>query len=374
MQKAAANIFAWLDGISDGDLVGFAGRMESAPDSQARTLIEQWPRDEFVLPEIGDGELRPVVNRLEGGHDMLNAALRLLLYSNSVVVEHFIAQPYYLSHHDTYLHASEFASRVRSLATIRPLVESGAIAFSDINLYKFFETNPGLEMLALLDAVPKDKWSSPNVNGLGTKGLAYRMANGISAALDKLGNPVAMSKNEEVALTALFTGPILDGRISQANKLANLLVPEYRADPTALVELRRSSEALHNFRQALGASLELILRVPESKAGRREAGEIVVDDLERRLALVRAESNKSPALRAMRGAGRRLAFTGFGAAGGVATLGALGMPLVGAVSGAVTGTAVNAGETIRDLLLARRERRMSRAIWEVVVSFRQVKS
>ncbi len=153
------------------------------------------------------------------------------------------------------------------------------------------------------------------------------------------------------------------------SKLANLQVPDFVGDPTALVTLRQSSDSLGEFRQALGTALRSIAKLPDSESASRAAAELVHDAVGQPLERVRKDANRSSIGGVARNAARRMTFTGIGAAAGGAALAGMGLPLAGSIAGASTSAALNVAESVRELAKASSAKRESEKIWNIVASF-----
>lgn len=93
IQASAVAMFDWLDTWADGDLREFASWLEHAPQDHLRSMVEAWPSDIHELDPLTPGQLRPLVGRLSGSREMVRTGLRLLLYTDSVIIEDAVLHP-----------------------------------------------------------------------------------------------------------------------------------------------------------------------------------------------------------------------------------------------------------------------------------------
>lgn len=373
IQQQARAVYAWLDSWADGTLLDLATRIGTAmPQTQLRALVEGWPVQAARLSELQPGRLRPAVSDTLGQPAMLDAGLRLLLYTNEVVIDHDILQPRW-DERRRRLDSRVIARDVSRLATLRPLVEDGSILFSDArDHWKGVHPSRRFAFLSAMRSVPADRWdpSEEQWDIVGPEGLASAMAGSLVAAEQRRATPLALTKNEQLAFEAVLSGHLIDSRPTELRKLATLSVPSFSTDPGSLVALRSNSDSLHEFRQALTVALLAVAEVPDNDGAVSEATAIMADALSAQLENVRKDAEGSLFSGLGRGALRRLTFSGIGTAATSAVTASLGMPVLGAVAGAVGTTVLNGAETVRELLSNMKSRRGARAIWDVVTEFR----
>jgi hypothetical protein len=376
LQDSAVAVFDWLDTWSDGDLVEFAGRMRDAPQRQVRALIEDWPRERHVLDELAPGVLRPLINGLAGEQEMVAASTRLLLYTGQVVVRSELLDPYIFRLDDPYFDSRELSSAIVQLAVLRPLVEDGSLLFTD-GKHDAIGWHPS-RFFSYQDALSSARdaaWDTddPTFAAFGLGGLAREIAGSVVTLERGQATPLALTRNEQLAYEAVFSGHSIDARISEMKKLAKLRLPDFGVDPSSLVELRATSDALFEFREALAVAMRAVAEIPDSGAAEQEAQGIIADVLVSRTQRLEAEAARWPQ-RLASGATRLLMFTGLGAAAGAGATVAFGSAAAGALAGAVSGAAteMTSGglEEIRGAVRGMKDRQHSRAIWNVVTEFR----
>lgn len=379
VQAPVQAVYEYLESWAGEELSpAFAERMANAPMYQLLELRDGWPRVGWLLEQpssidaMPQGALRPVVPGWQGQKFMMDTATRLLLYVPSVVVEASVLAPK-LWHPRHEVDRRVVHKVLNRLATLRPLILDGSIQFAGQVRGRIREGS--FRDMEVLKGVPLQDWDHYS-RGLTTGGgwmLARRLAVSLLLVEEGKATPLALNRNEEIVFEALLSGHRVDGRISQLNTLARLSVPDFGADASALVRLRASGDAFAAWREHLVEALRFIEVVPESPAALAEARAVLSNELETRLALVRKDIDRSPALGAMQAGVNRLGFSGIGtmtsAAG--ASLLATGDLVASASIGLAGAMSANLAQGIIEYLKARRAQRESAAIWDVAMSFQR---
>lgn len=383
VQANVTSVLDWLDEWSDGNIHVLADRMRYASRDQVVEMVEQWPIFTYELPRVEPGELRPLISLRRGEGHVLPAALRLLLYSEHVVIDSQLLHPHRAqgdwpnrSQHRWYL-AADLPEYLHTIANLRPLIEDGSLMFTDRRDQRAgFERDNLDSYFSATERIDEHLWDYnefPAVRGLsGSTVLTPHLAPDLFTIIDGRATAVALSHNERLIFEAVLSSSSLDSRLAELSKLARLTVPDYQMNTQELVALRRRSQPLREFRSALRLALREVAATPETPAMVKAAQAIVADVLGTELEAVNQEARQSPLLSTLRSASRRLGLTGIGAATGAATLGSMGMPLAGALAGAATGTAINVTDSAREYSQAIRHRQDSRAVSQVLMSFRSV--
>lgn len=264
------------------------------------------------------------------------------------------------------------AAVIGQLAALRPLVEDGSLLFTDhVDFWRGIHPSRQSGYRDAIRSVAQNLWDvgELSVDDIEDQ-LIFGMAGTLVAVQQQKASPLALSRNEQLVLDAVLTGHMIDSRPTGLRKLVSLSVPDFSDNPRELIALRQSSDSLHEFRLALDDALTALADVPDTPDAATEAAAVVADVLAGRLQPVAREAERAPFATATRSFGRQLSFAALGAATGAAVLGAAGMPAVGALAGAASTTVVNGADRIRGLLTDVKSRRDSKAVWEVVTSFR----
>jgi hypothetical protein len=369
------SLYKWLDYWSDGDLEGLARRLRVAPAKQVIASIEAWPLVAPPLSVVPPGTLRPIVGDVVGHDRMLNAGMRLLLYTNEVVVNHSLLDVEHLTEVPKEDARSELADRVAALATIRPFVEDGSIQFTQRKDFAIGR-HPShiLRFFDLMDRVPCDQWDPFEFNSkfeFTREEYTEILGSTVIAVERGKGTPLALTKNEELAFQAAFSGFSIDERPVGLRKLASLRLPDYLTDVRGLMALRSNSDVLAEFRTALAEAMAAVAIIPETDDAVREAEGIFADVLSSRLEDVRRESTQSILRKVAGPIGiKRLAFAGIGFLGGIGAATITGAAPIAPVMGAAGSVLTSGIDVAQEAVMAAKVRRDSRAVWEVVMSFR----
>lgn len=368
-------LYQWLDYWSDGDLEGLAHRLREAHSKHVIASIEAWPVVEPPLSAVPSGTLRPIVGDVVGHDRMLNAGMRLLLFTNEIVVGRSLLCVEDLLEMPPEEARAELADQVAALSIIRPLVQDGSIQFTQGKDYAIGR-HPSrlLTFFDLMDRVPLDQWDpfefDPEHEFTREQYSAILGSTVVAVERGK-GTPLALTRNEELAFEAAFSGHSVDARPVGLKKLAALRLPDYSTDARGLVALRSNSAALAEFRSALADAMTAVSSIPETADAVREAEGIFSDVLSSRLDHVRRESTESIIQKTVGPIGvKRLAFASIGFLSGFAGATIAGVAPIAPAIGAAGSVAMSGIDVAQEAVRAAKARRESRAVWEVVTSFR----
>ena len=198
------------------------------------------------------------------------------------------------------------------IASVRPLVEQGALLFSagadveesgaivlDAINERIFESTLGIGSKA------RDYWR------INVARSALPIAMQLEAARLDRGTPIALNRFEDGFLRLLLEGyPLADRRVSAMSTLARLELPAFDSDPALAISVR-GSDAFSDFRSALQSSLLLVEQMPAGEWGR--ATDIVGREMKGALGRLEKAARSSPALAAVQTGVRGLTFMGVGA-------------------------------------------------------------
>lgn len=162
----------------------------------------------------------------------------------------------------------------------------------------------------------------------------------------------------------------LTPHVSQLTTLSRLRVPDFHGNIAALVTLRNNADVFHQWRAALTGALERVAEVPNSDDGIQAATDILRSELDQSLLNVKREAARSSAIRTLVSGAKGLALTGIGAVTGAVVTTGLGNPASGSLVGAASGAAIKASESVITYFSGLQERSRARAIWDVMLSFR----
>lgn len=376
-----SELYDWLDLLSDGDLLAFSRRMESMPLKQVEVLAEKWPEGQAVeLMQLPIGQVRPLLPWTADARNNILTALRLLLYVDSVIVDSRpIEAPRCLPAHrrslrDPYEIRAEFQNKVRQLASLRPLVSEGSVCFVPW-------LRPGMGALADEFQALEDLWPDRSFRRWDWSDDRYllveerrdyeaALANEVHYLWRGAGTPLTLSGRLDVEGLLRLVTPFspVDERQKRASILANFAVPCFTDKVKELIVLRSSSRCLADFRLALSSALSDIASLPVAEIDFVEACAIVGDNLERHLSHIWKESSRYfPGSDLV----RRLGLIGLGSLSSAATLAALGSPVLGAVSGTVTGLTTSLADMLLRERRARQERNITHAVQDIVMMFQQ---
>jgi hypothetical protein len=359
----------WWGGPLDGDLIEL---ITNSPLDQLEAAEQDWINldrlREELMPPVSPGEVRPVYGEwgdFTGRLDLMSA--RLLLYVDSVVEDLYRLEPFAAMNvvdNPEDWKRNDIRRGLEWLRMMRPLIEEGAIVFtsktSRILTPQFLElmTNP------LPDRVASAQES-----------LGYRLAGNIAIAKDGRGSCLALNADEEVAYKRLLTGQTMaDRRISQLTTLARVSLPDFGNSLSSLVTLRKSSDALADWRLHLKRGLAAVAEVPDTERGAHEASTILASELNGSLANVKKAAEASPAMQALRSGTKALGLSGLGAAAGLAAAATMGLPPAGVLVGAASAGAKDFTKAVEEYVTAARKRNEAKAVWGLVMSFTSARS
>lgn len=378
-QLNCSGLYDWLDLLSDGDLLAFARRIESMPLEQIEVLVKIWPKGRATeLTQLPMGQVRPLLPWTADARNNVLIALRLLLYVDSVIVDSRPIEPprclpaHRRSSRDPHEIRAEFQNKVRQLANLRPLVSEGAIYF--VPWLRPYRGALADEFKALENLWPDGsfrRWDWTDDRYLlaeERRDYEAALANEVHYLWQRAGTPLTMSNRLDVEGLLRLVTPFssVDERPKHASILANFAAPCFTDEVKELVVLRNSSQYLADFRSSLKNALSDIASLPVAEINFDEARAIVGDNLERHLSHIWKESSiYSPGSELM----RRLGLVGLGSLSSAATLAALGSPVLGAVSGTVTGLTTSLADLLLRERYARQERETAHAIQDIVMMF-----
>lgn len=379
VQPAAEDVINYLKEWAGDDLtIEFADRMSAAPLPQLRKLIEEWPFDApglggaAALSSIPVGTLRPAVSGWRGESQMVNAALRLLLYTPSVVIESDVIHPFTELRDEIDLGAKERAEvrdALRRLVRLHPLITDGSLKLSG----RWRATHPSrlISYMSRLGEVPDEMWTqaTPEEHFSSHANLATLMAACILLVEENKATALAQTRNEEVALHALFSGHGLDNRTTALNTLSRLPTPDFGGTASELIRLRSDSDAFLQWRELLEDALRSVAQVPDSDAASHEASAILSDALRPGIERLEREVSRSPAATALRAGTKRLTYSAVTASTGAALGASLGQPILGTLLGATSGLSGNLTQSIGEYLASRRQVRSTKAVLDIAMSF-----
>lgn len=350
-------------------------RISAAPASHVYEFENGLPSKVVPLPGLQDlppldpGELRPDLSPFSLAQKE-HLAPRLSMYSSRVVedwsrlIPAFTQYPRKSKRQTDSLTHEERAGVVQHLewmTAVRPLVEQGALLFSDgANV----DESGAIVLEAINERLDFAMMRDPRIRSLWRVNVARSalpIAMQLEAARLDRASPIALSDFEERMLRLLLNGyPLADKRVSAMSILARLDLPAFDSDPALAISVR-ASEEFTEFRRALQSSLLLIEEIAAD--GPARATDTVGVELQGALARLEKAARKSPSLAAARVGVRGLTFMGVGAAaGGIATGSALG-----AVAGGVSS---KVAEAVAAYFEAVQERRAAKQVWNVISSFR----
>jgi hypothetical protein len=371
-----SDLYRWLDYWSDGDLPGLAQRLRQAPVDQIRATLESWPLINPHLTAVPEGELRPIVEGLAGHSKMVAAGTRMLLYTRQIVVSRYLLRVDDLLKHSAIDDVrSELADQIDQLSAIRPLVEDGSIFFTD-GKHQAIGRHPSrlFTHLDAMDRVPEDLWDPLEFGTpepLSRRDFAGQLGAAVIAVERNMGNPVALTRNEELAFESAFGGGSIDARPVGLRKLAAISLPDFSGDTRALVALRANSDAFAEFRSKLASAMGSISEVPETADAAREAEAIFGDELSASMQNIKRESETSAvrALIAPMGV-KRLTFAGIGFLAGAAAAAISGAAPLAPAFGAAGSVATSGIDIGQEAIKAAKARRDAKAVWDIVLAFR----
>lgn len=333
-------------------------------------LFAKTYRVDWTLPSLAPGELRPAfvqVPRFYRG--TAPAPLQMLLLVPTVVESSYRLNPFAYGLHDAYRRRLEttvdeaferekpfIEANLKWLLENQSSVEDGSIQFAspDWAIAKAAIVLPGL-MSGELENEREGTWSSYQYD-FSKPGADFDSELGLSAM--QMTTLTTVGRGESQALDAVLSGQHLrDRRVSQLSTLATVAIPSLEGSQSALRSARKS-DAYEEFRIALQQALASVEDLPEGQEA--EAGALVAALVRGSLPQLEKAVQASPALAALRTAGRGLALVAVGAsAGGLATGNALGA----IVGGGVT----KLSEAGLAYLEARKSKRRAKAVWDLVL-------
>lgn len=395
-----------------------ATRIAGSSRDRIEALREATPVPPDDPPPLAYGQIRPMIftntlmahDRADDSGEFLRA-LHTLLQAHEVLIDVAFAIPFHRvrlaslsissnpifastpppSHIVKYgseeferLHRAELdhaerqrlLDRLRHLQIIRPFVESGAIRFGAVRLrqkdlagyayemaFKIAKTATGRELIELEEVLPPGPFKDEDSLEGRLVAQGVGMTRVLELARDRRATPLSRSRVENLMWSQVLRSSIGDRRLASLEMLGRIGFPEFRSDVSALVELRRHSDALNTWRSKLTEAIHNLgdLRWDEEiTESHKEHFTGVLGD---GVAAMSPEQRKSPFLNAMRSGTTEFVVSGVVGAGLGLTA---GQALDAAIPAAVLGsTAGAAGSLVQSYTEQRRKERGDRAIWDV---------
>ena len=401
VQPEALAVYDWLREWADGsDLLALADRMESAPDSQVAPMLEQWPdRPKYKLDEIEPGTLRPLVTNFAGSRLMIESALALLLYCDSVVMSPNVAFP---NNRDFALsRRNVLVSSIRSMAMVEPLVRSGSLLFfPDQHRYRFWDESVSMSETAnpnemimkdiasmllkspryaeFLDALEseepgrsdwwpgspayREEWAhdlNRQVN-LWWKARPDDDVSPLMALLKSQATPLALTPAQKIINDLAFGDSRVDGRRTQLQLLVQMTTPGFHLQVKELVRLRQNSDKLFKVRETLREALSTLGPITNERDF-NTAKTAFSNELQRKMELVHKEAETSLLHVLAHSAGPSLAV-------GLLTSMTEGLAGRSSTDAAIDGAATAVGSFFFDVIREMQHRAESRQLLSVVTS------
>lgn len=383
VQERALQVYAYVEAWWGERLTPDLARIISeAPAAHLRRFAADWPDNSWFyrsghLERLKGAQLRPVYGQ-RNVSDEQSVATRMLLYVPATVLDANLLDP--LAPIEWRGINLESRAAIRSLLTwlaeSRPLVEDGSILYTG----KVRGMHPSVYPQFAWRKSHREDWANTELEGLPDGELAeaiselnYRLAGNMLVVREGTGNVLALTPAEEALYkNVLGEVPISDEQVSHLTTLSRLQVPDFRGSISTLVNLRANADVFHEWRTALSGALRRVGDVPSDDKGADAAVDILRAELEDSLTHIKQETEKSPALRALALGGKGLILTGIGASAGAAVTTGLGNPAVCALVGAASGAAIKTSEGILSYFAGLKERSKAKAIWDVMLSFRDL--
>lgn len=302
-------------------------------------------------------------------------ALSLLLYVPSVSISAD------LLHFGWYLDTENFSpkeghERMRRnlvwLSQVRPLIFDGSIHFGGGNRgYQDWSWRESV-IDRLLEA-PRKAWRGTQLENT-RRGerrnelLAFSQTfiRALGEVTEGRGTAVGLSSLEDAAFRLLLeSGQTEHGRSARLARLAEGALPALKVEVANVVRLR-AVDSFAEWRSALAGALREASDVPEQEGGVQRAREIVAAELGASFEGVRKDVERSPGLSRLHIGWRGIGLGALTGAGGSLMT---GEPI--AVTALATG-ATAAGAVMEGYLARREELARNRALWDTVMSFREL--
>lgn len=343
-------------------------------DSAAlQVLFEGWPNvigevPGNSLPALSQpSNLRPIFGDWVGDtRAQRETALRLLLYSPSVVVDSQLLEPFYLAksiNWESHFHRREIAESLEWLIAVRPLLDEGLVLFADKTPQSF--ELAGYIRDPLLVSSDTD-WVGTELENMDPegrssvlRGLGMAISGNIQAGLDHRGTPVALNLRDETAYRLVYGGAVSPNRrVSQMSVLARFPALELSASPQLIADLRRNDESFQQVRAAMHRGFQDVDSIDVGPDGLRQAQGVIYAELHDTFEKVSRMATGGNFVKSYKPTIKSL---GFLALSGVAATVGLTSPADVAIGSLAVPSEVSS---------AYRARRDTKAIWDVVLSFR----
>lgn len=367
-QIAALDVIAQVEGFWTEPLTtDLAARIALAPERKLVSFLNERALTPIFAEDhlLNAGEVRPVIPRHGREESQRAVALHMLLYTDSILLdtvhlfpidEWFVGAPGVTPKGRRVLQ-----SGYAWLASVRPLIEAGAIYFRT-------SSGPGAtspnapDLLARNEGylrpgfTPEAFDEMVGANILETRGS-------MDAARLGIGTVLAANEQMNLGMHSLLANQLtVDRRLTQLSTLAQLGLPSLEhTEVRSLVSVRSDAESFKQFRDGLGDALSEIVSIPDGDDGPRQAAQLVSARLLERLSAVEREIAGSTALSLLKNGTRNLLMSGIGVGAAAATMSATATPIVGGLTTAAASTAVQ-------YLTERRKKRQAQAIWDLVLS------
>ncbi|WP_431218544.1 hypothetical protein [Leifsonia xyli] len=253
---------------------------------------------------------------------------------------------------------------------MKPLVLDGSIYFFSKSHLRWSSVQ---DVTTRLTESRRDAWKGTRLRKL--KGEQRRaeielvlndIVGNIPPLRNRTGSPIALNTVEERAYQLALNGvQTSGGRAAALARLGQWGLPKFKSSPSSLVRLR-GSDLFQQWRLTLALALNAAGDVPDDRDGAKQARAILTGELEAASARVRKEANSSLAL-----GGIKFGWKGF--AIGALTSAPSGLMEADPVAGtALAGAMGAAGGLIEGYVTAAHLRAESRAVWDIVSSFRDL--
>ncbi|MCC2030894.1 hypothetical protein [Microbacterium allomyrinae] len=379
VQAAAIDVINYVESYWDETLTrALVSRITAWDDSELDRFYSGWPAQASEpsglwadLPELRRGQVRPIVGAATSPSTELELAPLLLLYVESVLVDAGPLLPTWTLS-STRRHPVkdrwEILHNLGWLAAMRPLVIDGSVLFTN----KVVGLHPSafVPLMRTIDATKKADWKGTEFEGVSKsarRDQAYMLASAFAANVESArrrhGTLLALEAVEERLYRLSFGNrESVSARASRLAQLGRWSVPAFRGDASDLVAIR-NSDRFAEWRSALSRGLDEISKLSDEVDGDTESRGILAEELAASFRGLEHETARSPVLRSLNVGWKGLAVGGvLGAAEGTLTGNAMG--------GLVTGAAALAGGVIDGYLQAAQKRADAKAVWDVVMSFR----
>ncbi len=389
MQRSAQALYDHISAWSD-----------ERHSEETASKIAEWPWEHLVefadawpSPDGADldSEIEPVylgrlraVTSLGGGEPVARRRqlATLLLYAPEIVTPaDDLFQGWYIAgDKDTIEARIELRAQLSWLAKIRPLVETGEITFSrrlpgDEWAAFIGGLDPNVEQrFRALDDMSRKDWEAGGWHWPAdisdeellwvNRSVGIQMGTSLELVARGAGQALSLDPVEKTAFARIIGGKQLtDGRVTTLERLGDFALPDFEADLSTLLALRRS-DAWEGWREAVRVGVTVATDVPDTDEGAREASKILFDHVATQLLEVNGEATKSKALAAIRRGTKGFIVTGLGAASSAV---ANGDP-----SALLAGVAPAIAEPGAEYLAQLFPRRKNRAVLDVLLAIHDV--